>query len=121
MGIKSGPFNLGRFSKPVMAYACIWTLFVLTVFIFSNYMPVDKENMNYTVIILGFCLFFSGIWYAVDARKWYLGLRCNIDEDGNSNGDSSTDNVVEAVEENYKAYKHITKEKVASSINQKVE
>lgn len=119
MGIKSGPFNLGRFSKPVMAYACIWTLFVSIVFIFPNYMPVDKENMNYTIVILGFCFIFSGIWYAVDARKWYLGPRCNIDEEESGNDNLSIENVVEAVEGDYDAYEHVTKEKVSSSVNLK--
>lgn len=95
-GIQKGPFNLGRFSKPVMAYACLWTLFVSIVFVFPNYMPVNKENMNYTVLIIGFSFIFSGLWYVLDAKKWYKGPMGSLD---NCNDDATTENYdVEDVE-----------------------
>ncbi|KAG0671206.1 hypothetical protein C6P42_003632 [Pichia californica] len=81
MGVKRGPFHLGKFSKPIMFYACLWTVFVSIVFVFPNYMPVNKTNMNYTVVILGFAFIAAGGWYVVDARKWYAGPVANIDED----------------------------------------
>jgi amino acid permease (GABA permease) len=73
MGVARGPFNMGKFSKPVMFYGCLWTVFVSIVFVFPNYMPVTKENMNYTIVILGFVFFAAGGWYLIDARKWYEG------------------------------------------------
>lgn len=81
MHIKRGPFSMGRFSKPVMAYACLWTVFVSIIFVFPNYMPVTPENMNYTVVILGFVAIGAGAWWIVDARKWYKGPVSNLDED----------------------------------------
>ncbi|GMG20480.1 unnamed protein product [[Candida] boidinii] len=81
MGVKKGPFSLGKFSKPVMFYACVWTVFVSIVFIFPNYMPVDAENMNYTVVLLGFVFIGAGGWYAIDAKKWYKGPVGNVDEE----------------------------------------
>lgn len=79
MGIQRGPFNMGRFSKPIMLYGVTWTVFTSIVFIFPNYMPVDKENMNYTVVIIGFVFIAAGGWYLVDARKWYKGPVSNVD------------------------------------------
>jgi amino acid permease (GABA permease) len=81
MGVARGPFNMGSVSKPVMIYACTWTVFVSIVFLFPNYMPVTKENMNYTVVILGFVFFATGGWYLIDARKWYEGPVSNVDEE----------------------------------------
>ncbi|GMG15987.1 unnamed protein product [[Candida] boidinii] len=64
-----------------MFYACVWTVFVSIVFIFPNYMPVDAENMNYTVVLLGFVFIGAGGWYAIDAKKWYKGPVGNVDEE----------------------------------------
>lgn len=116
MGVQSGPFNLGKFSKPLMAYSCIWTLFVSIVFIFPNYMPVNKENMNYTVVIIGFCFIFSGLWYAIDARKWYKGPTGNLDDD-NKTTDSATSEL-EGIEETSKVDAEVleTKEKPYSRV-----
>lgn len=79
MGVKKGPFNMGRFSKPVMSYACIWTIFVSIVFIFPNYMPVTPQNMNYTVVIMGFVFIAAGGWWIIDLHKWYKGPLTTVD------------------------------------------
>ncbi|OWB54785.1 hypothetical protein B5S28_g640 [[Candida] boidinii] len=81
MGVKKGPFNLGRFSKPIMFAGCVWTVFVSIVFVFPNYMPVTPEDMNYTVVILGFVFIGAGGWYWIDANKWYKGPVSNIDDE----------------------------------------
>lgn len=94
-GINMGPFNMGRFSKPIMAFACLWTLFVSIVFIFPNYMPVNKENMNYTVLIIGFSFIFSGTWYVLDAKNWYQGPKGNLEDEEDTVSDSSA---VEGIE-----------------------
>lgn len=80
MGVKRGPFNLGRFSPYIMFAACVWTTFASIVFIFPNYMPVTKENMNYTIVILSAVFIFAGGWFAFDARKWFKGPVSNVDE-----------------------------------------
>ena len=80
MGVARGPFNMGRFSKFIMFAGCVWTVFVSIVFVFPNYMPVTKENMNYTVVIIGFVFFAAGGWYVIDAKKWYKGPVSTIDE-----------------------------------------
>ncbi|ODV60029.1 amino acid permease [Ascoidea rubescens DSM 1968] len=80
MGIKFGPFSLGKFYKPVMAYSCIWTVFLSIVFVFPNFMPVDKENMNYTIVILGAVFLGAGGWWLLGAKNWYVGPISNIDD-----------------------------------------
>lgn len=78
--IPKGPFNFGRFSKFINLYAIIWTVFVSIVFVFPNYMPVDRENMNYTVVMIGFAFFGAGGWWVLGARKFYKGPVSNVDE-----------------------------------------
>lgn len=40
-----GPWNLGKWSTAVNAWACIWTLFVSIIFILPTIMPVTAENV----------------------------------------------------------------------------
>lgn len=92
MGVIRGPFNMGRISKYIMYYSCIWTLFLSIVFIFPNYMPVNKENMNYTIVIIGATVILTGMWWILDARKWYKGPVNYIEEqEGLKEQGSSTD------------------------------
>lgn len=42
-----GPWNLGKASIFVNAWASIWTLFVSIIFILPDFRPVTAENMNY--------------------------------------------------------------------------
>ncbi|QPG75626.1 hypothetical protein FOA43_002983 [Brettanomyces nanus] len=79
MGVVRGPFHMGRVSPYVMYYGCVWTVFVSIVFVFPNYMPVTKEDMNYTVVILGAVFILAGGWYAFDAKHWYRGPVSNVD------------------------------------------
>ncbi|CUM67329.1 uncharacterized protein PRCAT00005022001 [Priceomyces carsonii] len=85
MGVKRGPFTMGKVGKPVMAYACVWTVFVSIIFVFPNYMPVTPEDMNYTVVILGFAFIGAGLWWVIDARKWYQGPVATIEESDSTN------------------------------------
>jgi amino acid permease (GABA permease) len=72
-GVEKGPFNMGRFSKIVNAYAIIWTVVVSVVFISPNYLPVTAENMNYTILLLGFGFIGAGGWWILGARNFYHG------------------------------------------------
>ena len=37
--------------------------------------------MNYAIVVLGAIITFAGIWFAVDARKWFKGPRMTINND----------------------------------------
>lgn len=41
-----GPWNLGKFSYLVNAWACIWTAFVSVIFLFPTDMPVQSANVS---------------------------------------------------------------------------
>lgn len=68
-----GPWNLGKASIFVNAWACLWTLFVSIIFLLPTYRPVTAENMNYAVAYLaGIFVCALSYWYIV-GRKWYVG------------------------------------------------
>ncbi|AWU73539.1 uncharacterized protein C5L36_0A01450 [Pichia kudriavzevii] len=102
MGVPRGPFHMGKLSKFVMLYGVTWTVFLSIVFIFPNYMPVNKENMNYTVVILGAVFIGAGGWYAIDAKKWFKGPLGNVDvdESADTQSGSSGDKIDSVSEEN---------------------
>lgn len=60
-------------------------------------MPVNKENMNYTVLIIGFSFIFSGTWYVLDAKNWYQGPKGNL-EDEDEDDTVSDSSAVEGIE-----------------------
>ena len=96
-----GPWNLGRFSRPVGAVAVAWLCLIVPVLCFPAVKGKDLNDltMNYTceflnnlavpypnsllIGVLGLIYFgtmmFSVIYYAVDARKWFKGPRVNVE------------------------------------------
>ncbi|EPE02660.1 apc amino acid permease [Ophiostoma piceae UAMH 11346] len=68
-----GPFNLGVFSRPIAAGACLWIGFIAVVFCLPTTNPVTDQTLNYTVVAVGIIGIFSiGSWI-VWARKWFSG------------------------------------------------
>ena len=96
-----GPWNLGRFSRPVGTVAVAWLCLIVPVLCFPAVRGKDLNDltMNYTceflndlavpypnsllIAVLGLIYFgtmmFSVIYYAVDARKWFKGPRVNVE------------------------------------------
>lgn len=68
-----GPWHLGKASKFVNAWACIWTLFVSIIFVLPTAYPVTAANMNYAIAYLGGILILSLIWWVAGGRKYYTG------------------------------------------------
>ncbi|KFZ03370.1 hypothetical protein V502_11007 [Pseudogymnoascus sp. VKM F-4520 (FW-2644)] len=70
---KKGPFNLGRFSRPVALVACGWIGFITVAFCLPTATPVDSQSLNYSVVAVGIiALGAMGTW-VVTARKWFVG------------------------------------------------
>ncbi|EOD47364.1 putative amino acid permease protein [Neofusicoccum parvum UCRNP2] len=81
-----GPWNMGRFSTVVNAWACLWTLFVSIIFILPTARPTTAENMNWAVVYL-VAIFVAAIAYWLfGGRKWYTGPLVETEVDG---GDES--------------------------------
>ncbi|OCL05726.1 amino acid transporter-like protein [Glonium stellatum] len=78
---RPGPWNLGRFSKPVGAIAVAWLCLIVPVLCFPAVKGKDlnRLTMNYTCLIYFGTMMLSLIYYAVDARKWFKGPRVNIE------------------------------------------
>jgi len=78
---RPGPWNLGKFSKPIGAIAFAYVLLMVPVLCF----PADKGkdlnalDMNYTCLIYGGVMFLALLWYAVDGRKWFKGPKINVE------------------------------------------
>lgn len=78
---RPGPWNLGRFSKPIGAVAVAWVSLIIPVLCFPATKGKDLNdlNMNYTCLIYGGVMFLALLWYAVDARHWFKGPKINVE------------------------------------------
>ena len=96
-----GPWNLGKYSKAVNAWACIWTAYVSVIFICPTALPVAAENMNYAIAFLGGIFIAAGIYWFAGARKTYTGP---LIETEILDGESSSDHDSHAKELDSDAY-----------------
>lgn len=68
-----GPWNMGKASIFVNAWAVLWTLFVSIIFLMPTVRPVKALTMNYAIAFLGLIAFFAMIYWYVRGRKFYTG------------------------------------------------
>ena len=72
---RRGPFNLGRFSKPVAIVALGWIGFLAITFSLPTQNPVSLNTLNYTPVALGIVATWAFGSWSLWARKWFSG-RC---------------------------------------------
>jgi amino acid permease (GABA permease) len=72
---KPGPWQLGRWSRPIGIAAVTWVVLITVLFMLPTVSPIHVGNFNYTVVAVGVVLGFAGIWWLVSARKWFTGPR----------------------------------------------
>jgi len=70
---KPGPWQLGRWSRPIGIIACVWVAFIFVLFMLPTVSPITHTNFNYAVVAVVVVLGFAGIWWLVSARKWFTG------------------------------------------------
>lgn len=77
-----GPWNLGRWSKPIGLYSVLFVAVEIPFLCFPTVSGADltPDTMNWTVVVFFGPMLLFIIWYAVDAHRWYVGPRPNIDE-----------------------------------------
>ncbi|KIW26599.1 uncharacterized protein PV07_06418 [Cladophialophora immunda] len=77
---KPGPWNLGKYSKPLGAVAFGWWLLIVPALCFPAVKGKDLNalTMNWTCLIYGGSMFLAMSWYAIDGRKWFKGPRINV-------------------------------------------
>ncbi|KAF9440925.1 amino acid transporter [Macrolepiota fuliginosa MF-IS2] len=79
---KHGPFNLGKWSRPIGVIAILWALFVSVVLLFPLNPHIKSSNdMNYAVVIVLGVFMLSSLSWILSARKWFRGPVPNITED----------------------------------------
>ncbi|KAK9424816.1 putative Amino acid permease/ SLC12A domain-containing protein [Seiridium unicorne] len=70
---KPGPFNLGKWSRPVRLVACIWTIFTLPLFSFPDSPNPDATTFNWSIAFNGGLFLIVLPWYFFKARKTFHG------------------------------------------------
>ncbi|SNR24758.1 amino acid permease [Blastococcus mobilis] len=70
---EAGPWNLGRWSRPIGIVAVVWVAFITVLFMLPQVSPVTAETFNYTPVAVLVVLGFAGIWWLVSARRWFTG------------------------------------------------
>lgn len=65
-----GPWNLGRWSKPVGSIAVVWVAVVTVLFCLPQSSPVTVDSMNYASIALAVVLLLATIWWFVARRSY---------------------------------------------------
>jgi amino acid permease (GABA permease) len=68
-----GPWQLGRWSRPVGIIAIAWVVIISVLFMLPTASPITVKNFNYTVVAVAVVLGFAGTWWLVSARKWFTG------------------------------------------------
>jgi amino acid transporter len=89
-----GPWHLGKFSKAINIWACVWTLFVSIIFILPTVRPTTAENMNYACVFLIAIFAASTIYWYISGRKFYTGplIEAQVGDEGGF-ADSASDEV----------------------------
>jgi amino acid transporter len=85
---ETGPWNLGRWSKPINIVAMLWVLFICILFILpttDTAIPwkngFDYKTANYAPLVFLVVIALVTIWWLTSARKWFKGPIRNIDEE----------------------------------------
>ena len=70
---QAGPWNLGRWSRPIGIVATIWVVFIFILFMLPQAFPITIQTFNYTPVVFLVVLGGAAIWYAVSAKNWFKG------------------------------------------------
>ncbi|OAR27650.1 amino acid permease [Streptomyces sp. ERV7] len=68
-----GPWNLGRWGKPVAAVAVTWIALSSVLFMLPQTSPITTDSFNYAPIALGAVLFIATLWWFATARRRFQG------------------------------------------------
>jgi hypothetical protein len=70
---QAGPWNLGRWSRPIGIVATIWVVFIAILFMLPQFVPQNVSNFNYAPIAVGAVVLFAGGWWLLSAKNWFKG------------------------------------------------
>ncbi|MFG3281438.1 amino acid permease [Streptomyces sp. NPDC048111] len=70
---QAGPWNLGRYGRPVAAIAVIWIVLSSILFMLPQVSPITADSFNYAPIALGVVLLIATVWWFATARRRFQG------------------------------------------------
>jgi len=71
-----GPWQLGRWSRPVGIIAVVWIIFIAILFCLPQAAPGNTiTTFNYAPVAVAVVLLFSGGWWLISAKNWFKGPR----------------------------------------------
>lgn len=70
---RPGPWQLGRWSRPVGVVAVAWVAFISVLFMLPQASPVTWSSLNYAPVAVLVVLGFAGLWWLLSARHWFTG------------------------------------------------
>jgi amino acid permease (GABA permease) len=70
---QNGPWNLGRWSRPIGIVATIWVVFIAILFMLPQAVPVTINTFNYAPVAVISVILLAGGWYLLSARNWFKG------------------------------------------------
>ncbi len=70
-----GPWNLGKWSRPIGMIAVTWIVIISILFILPTAFPVTVTNFNYTIVAFVVVLGATSIWWFASAKNWFKGPR----------------------------------------------
>ncbi len=68
-----GPWNLGRYGRPVAAVAVVWIVLSSVLFMLPQVSPITVDSFNYAPIALGVVLLIATVWWFANARRRFQG------------------------------------------------
>jgi amino acid transporter len=68
-----GPWQLGRWSRPIGIIATIWVCFIFVLFMLPQALPITVSSFNYTPLVFLVVLGGSSLWYFTSAKNWFKG------------------------------------------------
>ncbi|WP_225836644.1 amino acid permease [Streptomyces sp. NK08204] len=72
-GFEPGPWNLGRWGRPIGWVAVIWILLSSVLFMLPQASPITADSFNYAPIALGAVLLVATVWWFATARRRFRG------------------------------------------------
>jgi len=70
---RPGPWQLGRWSRPIGIVSCVWVAVITVLFMLPQASPVTAKSFNYAPLAVLVVLGFAGGWWLLSARRWFRG------------------------------------------------
>ncbi|GHG36673.1 MULTISPECIES: amino acid permease [Amycolatopsis] len=70
---EAGPWNFGKWGKPIGIVASVWVACIFVLFMLPPASPITVDSFNYTPVAFLVVLGGAALWWVVSARKWFKG------------------------------------------------